>query len=385
MKNETNYSISNIRKTYISTTLHNDINEKNYYNRSLSIDRPFYSAFTKWAGGIYVSQHMYKNILYNPDLTPVDQTYRYNTADCWAGKAWQILKGRTEDARTTNLILSGRYEQTSYLERPSAYFDSLHVYANEKFYFAEIGISRRKYDQDHYIFKYGATEDVPAGMAYSLVTGYQIKDDKARKYLGARMYEGKYYHCGYFSGYIECGTFLHTSQFEEGSLTAGINYFTHIINIGRWKLRQFAKSQYTVGFNRLVNDNLSINDDLGIRGFNSTGLSGNSQKIILTLQTQSYAPWNVMGFHFGPYFVCSFGMLGTAASGFTSSRVYSQYGIGFLIRNEYLIFNSLEISVAFYPIIPGNGSNVFKVNPVKSTDFGFRDFDIGKPSAIVYQ
>jgi hypothetical protein len=134
----------------------------------------------------------------------------------------------------------------------------------------------------------------------------------------------------------------------------------------------------------LATDNLSLNNDLGIPGFNSSGLSGSSQKIVFTLQTQAYAPWNVMGFHFGPYAVCSFGMLGTAASGFSNNRVYSQYGIGFLIRNEYLIFNSLQVSVAFYPLIPGNGSNIFKVNPIKTTDFGLRDFDITKPSTVAY-
>ncbi len=50
-----------------------------------------------------------------------------------------------------------------------------------------------------------------------------------------------------------------------------------------------------------------------------------------------------------------------------------------------VIFNAIEISVAFYPLIPGNGSNVFKVNPIKSTDFGFRDFDITKPSTVTYK
>jgi hypothetical protein len=381
---QTNYSISNIRNTYISTSLHYDINEHNYYNRSLSIDRPFYSAFTKWAGGIYFSQHMYKNTLYYPDSTAVYQNYRYNTQDYWAGKAWQILKGHTENARTTSLILSTRYLQTSYQEKPLPYFDSLNLFGKQTFYLAEIGVSRRRYDPDRYIFKYGTTEDVPVGRAYSVVSGYEIKNNKARNYLGARIYWGQYYHCGYFSSNIEYGTFLYASRLEEGSLTAGINYFTHIITIGKWRLRQFIKSQYIIGFNRLASDNLSINNELGISGFSSSGLTGNSEKIVLTLQTQSYAPWNVKGFHFGPYAVCSFGMLSTAASGFSNSRVYSQYGIGFLIRNEYLIFSSIQISAAFYPTIPGDGNNVFKINPVKSTDFGFRDFDITKPSTVAY-
>jgi hypothetical protein len=381
----THYYVPNIHNTYISALIAVDIDEKNNYNRSLSINRPFFSAFTKWAGGIYYLQHFNKAILYNPDSTPFNQNYKYNMQDYWSGKAWRIQRGNTEDARTTNLILSGRVYTMNYLEKPAANFDSLHLYSNEVFYFTAISVSRRRYDPDHYIFKYGITEDVPVGRSYSWINGYQVRNGVGRFYMGARIFFGQYYPCGYFSSNLEYGTFFHNAIAEEGSLIAGINYFTNILNIGRWKIRQFVKPQCTVGFNRLPYDNLSINNELGIRGFNSTGLSGNSQKVVLTLQTQSYAPWNLWGFRFGPYLISSFGMLGNAASGFSHSRVYSQYGIGFLIRNEYLIYHSIQISVAYYPTIPGSGNNVFKINPVKTTDFGLRDFDIGRPTTIAYQ
>lgn len=379
-----NYYVPNIYHTYISSLIAFDMDEKNNYNRSLDINRPFFSAFTKWAGGGYYLQHFNTAVLYNPDSTSFHQNYKYHTQDYWLGKAWQTHKGTTEDVRTTNLILAARVLNIHYLEKPPAYFDSLNLYSNERFYFLVVGISKRRYDQDRYIFKYGNTEDVPVGRSYSFVNGHQYKNNKGRYYLGARVYWGQYYPWGYFSSNLEYGTFFNSSRREEESVTAGINYFTQIFSIGKWRIRQFVKPQCTIGFNRLPNDNLSINNELGIRGFNSTGLSGRSQKMVFTLQTQSYAPWNILGFRFGPYIITSFGMLGTTAAGFSHCRIYSQYGVGLLIRNEYLIYHSLQISIAFYPSIPGDGDNVFKVNPVKTTDFGFRDFDIGKPSTISY-
>ncbi len=380
-----NYHVPNIYNTYISGSLHLHIDNSNSYNRSININRPFFSAFTKWAGGAYYLQQFHTGILYNPDSTSFDQKYRSATQEYWTGKAWKLFKGSSEKARITNLIASVLLLNVHYYEKPSAYFDSLNTYSNETFYLSGIGISKRRYEQDRYIFKYGSIEDVSVGKAYSLVNGYQIKNNTGRYYLGARMYWGEYYSCGYISSNLEYGTFFHNSRKEEGTLTAGINYFTNIFSIGKWRVRQFVKPQCTIGFDRLSHDNLSINNELGIRGFNSSGLSGNSQKLVLTLQTQSYAPWNVMGFRFGPYIIASFAMLGTGSSGFARSPVYSQYGIGLLIRNEYLVQHSLQISIAFYPTIPGNGNNIFKINPVKTSDFGFRDFDIGKPAAIVYQ
>ena len=106
---------------------------------------------------------------------------------------------------------------------------------------------------------------------------------------------------------------------------------------------------------------------------------------MLTFQTQSYSPWNFIGFRFGPYFICSFGMLGNETSGFKNSKAYSQVGLGVLIKNDNLVINTFQISLSFYPSIPGNGNNVFKINSFETQDFGFRDFEIGKPATIVFQ
>jgi len=107
--------------------------------------------------------------------------------------------------------------------------------------------------------------------------------------------------------------------------------------------------------------------------------------MVLTLQTQSYAPWNFIGFRFGPYVTFSLGKLGDAESGFNNSRLYSQIGLGVLIKNEHLVINTFQLSIAYYPMIPGHGQNIVKTNSFRSTDFGFRDFEIGKPAVVGFQ
>ena len=78
-------------------------------------------------------------------------------------------------------------------------------------------------------------------------------------------------------------------------------------------------------------------------------------------------------------------MLSDAVAGFRKSKVYSQLGLGILIKNENLIFSTFQISISYYPIIPGIGPDVFKQNVYKTTDFKFRDFNIGKPETAAYQ
>lgn len=380
----TSYFIPNIRNTYISSMLHYDLDEFKNFNKSFNIERPFYSPLSRWAAGIFLAQQFksdsinYRNQGYQP------VKFKYNTQDFWGGTAWQIFKGKTEDERTTNLILAARYLGIRYVLKPDQLYDSLHNYSNENLFMLAIGISTRKYRQDRFIFKHGIIEDVPIGKVYGITGGYQIKNSVSRYYLGLRYSVGDYKELGYFGTNLEYGTYFRGTNAEQGVLIAGINYFTNLIELRKWRIRQFVRPELTIGFNRFSTDSLTLKNDYGLNGFNSSGLTG-TNRLIISFQTQSYAPWNFIGFHFGPYFSYSLGLLGDDRTDFKMSRLYSQIVLGVLIKNENLVFNTFQISLSYYPVIPGDGLDIYKFNSFQTTDFGFRDFEIGKPSAILYR
>jgi hypothetical protein len=380
----TDYSIPNIKNTYISTTLHYGIEGQKYLSKNLSVDRPFFSPLSKWAAGVNFTQQFRNDsiLTHNGDFAP--QRYKFNAQDYWAGYAKQIFKGNTLIKRTTNFVSTIRFLRVRYLEKPNEEHDPFHYFANENFYMGSIGISTRIYFQDRFIFRYGLIEDVPVGKVFSLTGGYQKKDDIGRLYLGARISMGKYYPWGYFSSNFEYGSFFKGSHTEQGTINVDLNYFTGLFEIGKLKFRQFVKPQVTIGLNRFITDSLTINDGYGLDGFNSPTLTGD-KRFLLTLQTQAYTPWKLIGFHFGPYLICSLGMIGNNETGFRNSRLYSQMGLGVLFRNENLVINTFQISLSFYPSIPGKGQNIFKINSFKTADFGFRDFVIGKPVTARYR
>jgi hypothetical protein len=380
----TDYFIPNIRNSYINAKIHYGIDGYGYFNRSIKVERPFFSSVTKWAAGISFASQFKKDSLEYIDTAYIPLNLKFKTQDYWLGRAWQIFRNNSEADMVTNLVLAARYLRIRYSERPSVINDPLHSYSNEDFYLGEIGISSRKYVQDKYIFKFGVIEDVPVGKVFALTAGYQVKTDSKRLYFGARFSLGNYYEWGYLSSNLEYGTFFRASHTEQGVFTGGLNYFTGLIELGKWKFRQFVKPQVTIGLNRFSYDSLTLKEGYGLDGFNSTALSGNS-RLLLTLQTQSYAPWSLLGFHFGPYVTYTLGMLGDAETGFRSSKVYSQIGLGVLLKNENLVFNTFQISISFYPLIPGVGSDVMKMNSYRTTDFGFRDFEMGKPSAMIFR
>jgi hypothetical protein len=380
-----NYFIPNIRNTYISTSLHFDdmLGNKNSV-RSLTFDRPFYSPFAKWASGASFAQFFRLDSVSTGNSGFVPQRFKLNVQDYWAGNAVRIFKGNSEYDRTTNFISALRFLRIQYLEKPDDLIDTIQRYSNELFYLASIGLSTRIYVQDRYIFKFGVTEDVPVGKVFSLTGGSQLRNSGGRIYLGGRFSIGDYNSWGYLSSNIEFGTFFKASQPQQGVLSVGLIYFTGLMEFGRWKFRQFVKPQILIGFNRFSYDSLTINEGHGLVGFNSLGLSG-TRRILFSLQTQAYTPWNLIGFRFGPFVGCTLGMLGDSSSKFTKSKLYSQIGIGVLIKNESLVLNAFQISIAFYPSIPGRGQNVIKTNSFRTSDFSLRDFEIGKPGIVAFQ
>ena len=196
------------------------------------------------------------------------------------------------------------------------------------------------------------------GSILNFTAGYQIKNDVERVYAGANMAYGSFYNFGYVSGNVQYGTFFRSGVSEQSVVAAGINYFTPILKLGRWHFRQFVKPQITIGINRYPLDGIALDNDNGIKGFGSSALTG-TKKAVFTLQSRFYAPWSIIGFRFSPYVVYSSGIVGNDEIGFRKSKLYQVFAMGFLIKNDYLVLNTIEVSFAFYPTIP----TLFNFNP----------------------
>lgn len=381
---QTTYTIPNYKNTFINSTLHYKIDGHKYNSKQFTVDRPFFSPLAKWAAGVNFRQEFRKDSVWTSNSIFMQQRYKYNTQDYWAGNAIRLFKNNTANHTITNLITTARFLRIRYLEKPLEIFDSKHLFTDENLYLTSIGISTRNYVQDKYIFRFGVIEDVPIGKVFSITGGHQEKNNSNRLYVGAKVSAGNYYPWGYLSTNLEYGTYFKKSQAQQGVITVSSTYFTKLFEIGKWKFRQFVKPQLMIGLNRFSGDSLTINDGYGLVGFNSINLKGTS-RLLFTVQTQAYAPVNLIGFRFAPYVTYSLGILGNSEIGFKNSKVYSHIGLGVLIKNENLVLNTFQLSIAFYPLIPGKGQDIFKINSFRAADFGFRDFEIGKPTIVLYQ
>jgi hypothetical protein len=352
---------------------------KNYLVKSIELSRTFFSPVAKWAGGVFIGQ------LFTNQNFVLEDSLRYlstktNIQDLWAAREWQLYGGHSLSARTTNFILSARMLRIHYPTRaPEA--EAVNIFNNENIYFAGIGITSRKFIQDRYVFNYGKIEDIPVGRAFGFTMGMNVQPT-THFYMGLKAAWGNYYTFGYLSSHFEYGTFIAKEGLQQQVITGRINYYTKLFSLGYWKIRQFVRPTVIVGFNRLKTDNLSLNEVM--KGFEDLRYPA-TKMMALTLQTQSYAPWEFYGFRFGPYLFSSLGMLGNNMSGISNSRLYTVVGLGVLIKNNFLMINTFQISMTFYPYLPGKGSNILNTNAYKTSDYGFNDFEIAKPQVVDYR
>lgn len=396
------YSVPNFKNTFIGATGTYRIDYDGFYEKSISIDRPFYSPLARWAGGIFLEERFLGRLLPNDTMAFVNQDIKYIAQDYWGGRSFRIFGGNTERERTTNLILSARALLIDFRQTPSSEYDPINYFSGENFFLASAGIASRQFVEDRYIFRDGITEDVPVGTLYSITAGIQRKNKQSRRYLGASVGFGNYFNWGFLSAKLEAGTFFNGSITEQTAYSLQANYFSNLLTLGsKWKVRQFVKPEVIIGTNRLNSaaDRLGLNENpyfsrvegkiysdrenANIYGFDSPVYG--TKKYLLSLQTQFYSPWEWWGFRVNPYANMTFGYLAGKGKSRGNDTLYSSFGIGCIIRNDYLVFDSFQFSLAYYPNIPGQGEHLFKTNAFETDDFGFQDFEIGKPRTVIYE
>ena len=395
------YTVPNFKNTFITTSLGYNIDLNGFYVKEYSIQRPFYSPLAQWAGGVYLNERYREEYFENEALEFSIEPLKYQTQDYWVGHAFQLFEGKSEKERTTQLITSARILNLDFRDSPQAAFDSINYFSNETFYLGSVGITSRQYIKDTYIFRDGIVEDVPIGTILALTGGVQHKNKTNRLYLGAKVSHGNYFSWGYLSTDFEFGTFFRNNNLTETAYSFQANYFTKLLSLGdKWKMRQFVKPQFLIGTNRLnsLGDRITIDEynrfpgvygsaDQYTNSANISGFNGNlmgTKKYVLSLQSQFYSPWEVFGFRLNPYVNITSGVLQNEERSIKKSRLYSSFGVGFIIRNDYLVFSSFEFSLSYYPSIPGQGNNLIKTNSFETDDFGFQSFQMDKPRPVWY-
>ncbi|QTV05875.1 BamA/TamA family outer membrane protein [Faecalibacter bovis] len=380
-----NYTVPNIAKTRIIGNVNYFKNELDHFNKSINFTRPFYSPLARIAAGFSIGQTYYQDSLAYGIPNMEYHNFKFNYTDIWGARAFRI--SNANNVNITNFVLSTRFYDRTYKEGPNVEADPYEMFNKQTNYFIGLGISSRRYEKLNYLFQHGNDEDVAVGKVFGLTMAMQDRPGYERFYIGGKTSVGGFLEGNYFGIDAQAGSFYRAGKSEQSIVNLQALYFSKLLRIGNWNIRQFAKANYLIGFNRWDTsaDELTLHEhDLyGMDGVRAARNLKGDQKLLMEVQTQTYSPYEFLGFRISPFLNAALGVVGNKKSSFLDSdNIVARIGLGVLFTNDYFVFNNFQISFSYYPRIPGEGSDILKSNVIDNRDFNLMDFDFSKPSYI---
>lgn len=370
------YNINNISKSFINLNLqyYNALGRTSY---GFAADRQLISSSTKYAGGICVCQTSTTTDL---DTLPEPEPLKFNHQDYWLSRS--ILLNPEKAAR---LILGVRYLNNNVFRHPDILPDSYHSLQKYKIYLASLSFSVRQFYKTNLIYGYGRTEDLSDGMLVNFTAGWESNEFKQRFYSGISLSAGKKLNSGgYFHGNAGLAAFRNKNETEQGILMFRANYFTKLLYAGTHRLRNFYNIDYTRGFGRYKDEYLLFNTENGLSGFRNDSLRAERQRLTMSIESVLFSPSKTYGFRIAWFAFGDLGYLFGSNQLFNQGKVISRIGLGVRLRNDNLVFNTLQIRFSFYPNLP-RYSSVSNFNVSGEQLLNPDNFEPGRPDLLPYR
>lgn len=355
---ENAYIINNVSGSFITSKIfyNNSFQTRQY---GIDLERKFFTPNVKYAGGASIyNESTLSRLPY--DTAKTFYKISYNNFDFWLGRSFLIKKDGFGKMRH-NLTLSTRLISNHFYERPLITSSSYYDYQDKTLLLGEISYSRQTFIKSNYIYNFGRTEDIPLGSKIDLIAGRELNEFFDRNYLATSISGGTYIgNLGYFYGSFSAGSFflLNSDKNEQSILGAQLKYFSPLLIINRYKVRQFVNFSYTEGIDRFKMEYLSINENDGIAGFRNDSLFG-SKRFNMHWETVCFTPLVFYDFHFVFFIYADHSWLAKGSDKIFSKAPYTGIGLGVRIRNERLVFNTIQIAFSLYPNVPKGSKTSF--------------------------
>ncbi|MFW6268163.1 MAG: hypothetical protein ACOC1E_03430, partial [Marinilabiliaceae bacterium] len=354
---------------------------KKYHLIAGKMEKEFVIPEIKYAGGLHVNRSFTNPNI--PDYPAVEwePPLDFRRQNFWAGRSFQI--GQSDGPLRSNLYITGRYldlKMFSPLEPADFIPDG-------QFYYGGLSFSRRGYYKNNLIHSFGRTEDVPYGSLTSLSIGYHKDENYTRHFAGFHYSFGKALipSRGYLFFKSDIGSFFRTGSPEQGHIKIGSEYITPLISVGKSKLRNFLEIEYANGLNRFPGEYLFIDEETnGLHRFDFAETIRGDEKIVFKTEQVFFTQLEPLGFKFAVFsFFDSALLRENQEKNIFQQTPYFSFGGGLRIRNDNLVFNTLQIRLAIMPRVP-KGILPMSLRITGEQPRKFRDFVPSQPGSPVY-
>jgi hypothetical protein len=376
------YTAVNVAGSFINPSVYLETN-KSITTKSISFQRPYLSTEIEWVGGLDLTAEHGRYEFFNNQSDIESYSYSFNAQDIWLGKSYSSL-GTLDFLKNKILPFSSiRIYRTNYSKRPSPELNAGGLFENYVLYLLNLGVIRQKYYKDVYLGGFGVTEDVPVGGIISGTAGYEKRENTNRWYAGIRLiFSDNFKDIGYLSASLGLDGFRNINKWEQETLNLNLLYHSPLISFDKWKVRFLASNDYLYGYNRFRGEQIYLDNENGMRGFNSYSVFG-TKKITLNTEALLFSPYSLLGFKLGAVAFADFGVIAPDDKNIFSGKLYQGYGFGARINNESIARAGFQISLVYNPVLPLGGGDI-KIQFSGNFILGSRPFGFDKPSVIKF-
>ena len=319
---------------------------RDFYNSTLELGmRKEFLKRTDYELGLTYSDNKAKRYMIETDTSLL---VKERNLDAWGGYSHYLPGIRS------SLYLTGRYNYRRFSRRPPVRADYNPALHDQDVLLLGTGLYRERFYTANMIYGFGAREYLASGYKAEAVGGYSWGEFDDAMYLGLSFEAGGFRTMGYIMGGFTLGSYidLASGMWRRSAVDIDLRWFSNLFMVRRSRIRQFLAFNYTQGWNRLQGN------DESIRFTHVNGLQAlkehitGTNRMILNTETVIFTPYQPLGFRIALFGFADFGLLGYSPNIF-KNEFYTSFGLGVRLRNERLVFNTIQIRLGLALGKPG--------------------------------
>ncbi|MBQ7213913.1 MAG: hypothetical protein IJS25_05225, partial [Bacteroidales bacterium] len=340
----------NFRRTFIAPKIFYS-DRKNLVTYGLAVTRDFETPEMKYAGHLLINWNQHTITDYYENLLLVEDddepfVLHYQNQDFWIARSIALNSSpRAPDARR-NVTVGIRSSALNYLRRVEEWGDRFYSLQDQRSVLFSLHYSRQAYVTASRVYNYGRTEDIPKGWSFELTGGRSFDERMTRNYFGGTLSAGGVLRKG---GYVYLNTgfggFVSDDKMTQATAAASVRHFSRLYPLWAGEGRTFLSAHYRRALKTVTDDYLTLNR-AGIEGVRSDSIRG-KQRLVLQWESDFFTPWRIWGAQSVLFAFADVGWITQQNQSLVAGHTYASVGLGLRMRNERLVFSTVQFRFAY--------------------------------------
>jgi len=354
------YTIRNLKGSFTDITIgaksfapneaNGDLSESTVYIRG---NRPLLTPNSKWTWGFDWNNANNENVFTSKWSDSLfNSTYNYDLKhfDAWLG--YQLFSNRISlAANNVHYFVQVRFLENIFKQRPTDYLAQIDKnYQNIEASLASFTLFKQKIIRTQYLYGFGRNEDLPTGKSMVITSGNYRREQSSLPYLGIKLENYKLLaNENYRHLTLSAGSSYADAQLQDVRFIASIEQINKLRYLeSGYKYRSIINISFTQTLKNKFNEALLISSSYGIPQLNNERIYGGT-RITANWESVWYNSKSFYGFRTSPFAFGNITYLRTVGQPIDKGDIYTSIGSGMRIRNENLIFGTIELRAFYFP------------------------------------